>query len=183
MIRNHRAVFNRFFKAGLKLKAKKCTLFVKKVLYLGHVISYKGISTDPAKVKVALNHAMSVKSDRSLVSVVITGTSFLVFLKEQDGHLDLKKRLCKAPVLAMPDFKEFILDTDASNLSIGAVLSQKINDEERPVAYTSQTLTKAERQYCVTRKELLVVVYFAKYSKHYLYGKQFTVRTNHSSSC
>lgn len=99
------------------------------------------------------------------------------------GHLDLKKRLCKAPVLAMPDFKEFILDTDAGNLSIGAVLSQKINDEERPVAYTSQTLTKAEHQYCVTRKELLVVVYFAKYSKHYLYGKQFTVRTNHSSSC
>ena len=100
----------------------------------------------------------------------------------QQAFLELKDRLCKAPVLAMPDFThEFILDTDASNLSIGAVLSQKINDEERPIAYASRTLTKAERQYCVTRKELLAVVYFAKYFKHYLYGKQFTVRTDHSS--
>ena len=44
----------------------------------------------------------------------------------------------------------------------------------------SRTLTKAERQYCVTRKELLAVLYFAKYFKHYLYGKQFTVRIDHS---
>ena len=107
----------------------------------------------------------------------------MIWSKEcQQAFLDLKDRLCKAPVLAMPDFThEFILDTDASNLSIGAVLSQKINDEERPIAYASRTLTKAERQYCVTRKELLAVVYFAKYFKHYLYGKQFTVRTDHSS--
>jgi hypothetical protein len=60
-------------------------------------------------------------------------------------------------------------------------LSQKINDEERPIAYASRTLTKAERQYCMTRKELLAVVYFTKYFKNYLYGKQFTVRTDHSS--
>jgi hypothetical protein len=82
----------------------------------------------------------------------------------------------------MPDFNhEFILDTGVSNISIGAALSQKINDEERPIAYASRTLTKSERQNCVTRKELLAVVYFSKYFKHYLYGKQFTVRTDHSS--
>jgi hypothetical protein len=62
-------------------------------------------------------------------------------------------------------YARLILDTDASNISIGAVLSQKINDEERPIAYASRTLTKAERQYCVTRKELLAVVYFTKYFK------------------
>ena len=62
----------------------------------------------------------------------------------QQAFLELKDRLCKAAVLAMPDFThEFILDTDASNLSIGAVLSQKINDEERPIAYASRTLIKA----------------------------------------
>lgn len=66
-------------------------------------------------------------------------------------------------------------------MSIGAVLSQSIDGVERPVAYASRTLSKPERQYCVTRKELLAVVYFTKYFKHFLYGKQFTVRTDHSS--
>jgi hypothetical protein len=82
----------------------------------------------------------------------------------------------------MPDFKQpFILDTDASNFAIGAVLSQFINVKERPIAYATRTVTKVERQYCVTRKELLAVVHFCKYFKHYLYGKRFTVRTDHGS--
>ena len=67
-----------------------------------------------------------------------------------------KARLCSAHILAMPDFKQpFILDTDASNFAIGSVLSQRIDGKERPIAYASRTLTKAERQYCVTRMNCL----------------------------
>lgn len=85
-------------------------------------------------------------------------------------------------MLAHPDFsKEFILDTDASNLAIGAVLSQKFDGQERVIAFASRTLTKSERRYCVTRKELLALVYFIKYFRHYLYGKTFVVRTDHGS--
>jgi hypothetical protein len=88
------------------------------------------------------------------------------------------------PLLALPDFsKQFILDTDSSDKAIGAVLhvSQVIDDKEKVCAYASRCLSKSERRYCVTRKELLAVVYFVKYFRHYLYGREFLVRTDHSS--
>jgi hypothetical protein len=101
---------------------------------------------------------------------------FPIWIKE------LKNRLVSSPILAHPDFwKKFILDTDASNEAIGAVLSQEIEGKERPIAFASRTLTKPERRYCVTRKELLAVVFYVKHFKHYLYGKQFIERTDHGS--
>lgn len=82
----------------------------------------------------------------------------------QSAFDTLKLRLTNAPILGHPDFDHrFILDTDASNVSIGAVLSQNIDGTERVVAYASRTLTKCERRYCVTRKELLAFVHFVKH--------------------
>ena len=90
--------------------------------------------------------------------------------------------MVSAPILASPDFsKSFILDTDASDGSIGAILSQNVDGVERVCAYASRTLSKSERKYCVTRKELLAVVHFVKYFRHYLYGRRFLIRTDHSS--
>ena len=81
----------------------------------------------------------------------------------------LKEKLVEAPVLIHPDFtKSFILDVDASDLSIGAVLSQITENGECVVAYGSRTLSKSERRYCVTRKEMLALVYFVKYFRHYV---------------
>ena len=60
-------------------------------------------------------------------------------------------------------------------------LSQIIDREERVIAYASRTLSKIERRYCVTRKELLAVVQFIKHFRHFLYGSQFLIRTDHSS--
>ena len=87
-----------------------------------------------------------------------------------------------SPILSYPNFsKPFILDTDASDTAIGAVLSQMQGGQEKVIAYASRTLSKSERKYCVTKKELLAVVHFIKYFRHYLYGRQFLVRTDHSS--
>ena len=84
--------------------------------------------------------------------------------------------------MSFPNFSEpFIFDTDASNTAIGAVLSQRIDGQEKVVAYASRALTKTERKYCVTRKELLAMVHFVKCFRHYLYGKKFTVRPDHGS--
>ena len=100
----------------------------------------------------------------------------------QSTFEELRNQLVSSPILAHPDFsKKFILDTDASNEAIGAVLSQEIDGKERPIAFASRTLTKPERRYFVTRKELLAVAFVVKHFKHYLYGKQFVVRTDHGS--
>jgi hypothetical protein len=91
--------------------------------------------------------------------------------------------LTSSPVLAYPDYaKPFILDTDASNTGIGGVLSQVGEDgEERVIAYASCVLSKLERNYCVTWRELLAAVHLTKHFRLFLLGQKFTLRTDHSS--
>ena len=73
----------------------------------------------------------------------------------------MKQKLTTAPVLVYPDLtKPFILDTDACDRGIGAVLSQMHDGQERVVAYGSRALSKSERNYATTRKELLACVLF-----------------------
>jgi hypothetical protein len=93
----------------------------------------------------------------------------------------LKHILISEPILANPDFeKEFISDTDASDKTIDAVLLHVIDGKERVCAYASRWLSKSERRYCVTRKKFWQT-YFVKYFKHYLYGRECLVRTDHNS--
>ena len=97
---------------------------------------------------------------------------------------ELKLALTTAPVLCFPNKSDgFILDTDASHDCIGAVLSQLQGSNERVIAYASRKMSQSERQYCITRKELLSVHYFVNYFKHYLLGRAFTVRTDHRALC
>ncbi|CAG2219653.1 unnamed protein product [Mytilus edulis] len=94
----------------------------------------------------------------------------------------LQMTLMSAPILGYPDMtKQFILDTDASGFGIGAVLSQIHEGKEVVVAYYSKSLSKAQRQYCVTRRELLAVILSIKHFHHYLYGTHFKVRTDHGA--
>ncbi|GBN82991.1 Transposon Ty3-G Gag-Pol polyprotein [Araneus ventricosus] len=94
----------------------------------------------------------------------------------------LKQALTTFPILTYPRTdKDFILDTDGSNEGIGAVLSQNIGNEERVIAYFSKSLGKTERNYCVTRKELLAIVKSIEHFHHYLYGRKFLLRTDHAS--
>ncbi len=75
----------------------------------------------------------------------------------------------------------YILDTDGSHYSIGAVLSQIQNGEEKVLTYYSQVMSKEERNYCVTRKELLAIIKSIKHFHHYLYVQHVKVRTDHGS--
>lgn len=78
----------------------------------------------------------------------------------QSAFDNLKKCVTIAPVLAHPNFSvPFILDTDASQVGLGAVLSQDIDDTNKVISYASRTLSKSERKYWVTRKELLALVF------------------------
>ncbi|MCG8075029.1 MAG: reverse transcriptase, partial [Candidatus Thiodiazotropha taylori] len=202
---NLKTVFERLRHAGLKLKPDKCKLFSKSVSFLGHIISDKGVATDPDKIKAVREWPIPVNLTelRSFLGLCsyyrrfISGFSMIakplyrLTEKEQsflwsdecdESFRTLKKKLTGAPVLAYPDFSEaFILDTDASDSNIGAVLSQIQNGTERVICYGSRSLSKAEKKYCVTRTELLALVYFVKYYRHYLLGRKFTVRTDHNS--
>ena len=101
----------------------------------------------------------------------------------QAAFEEIRRRLVTAPILAFPDYtRPFILDTDASDTRIGTVLSQVQEDgRERVIAYASRVLTKPERRYCVTRRELLAVVTFVHHFRPYLLGRQFLLRTDHGS--
>ena len=82
--------------------------------------------------------------------------------KCEAAFLTFKEKLTTASVLAYQDENggEFILDTDASNSGIGAVLSQVQDGVERVIAYASRTLSPAEQNYCVTRKNVVSCVLF-----------------------
>ena len=85
----------------------------------------------------------------------------------------LKQALVSPPVLAFPrEDGQIILDTDASNYGLAAVQSQIQDDVERPFCFFSKSMTQPERNYCVTRKELLAVVAVVKQFHHYLFGRQ-----------
>ncbi|GFU29445.1 hypothetical protein TNCV_418801 [Trichonephila clavipes] len=90
--------------------------------------------------------------------------------------------LTSAPILAYPEIgKQFIVDTDVSHGSIGAVFSQEIDGQERVIAYFSKCLFKPERNYFVTRKELLAIVKAVEHFRPYIYGRRFLLRTDHAS--
>ena len=74
---------------------------------------------------------------------------------------------------------KFMLDTDASLVALGADVSQMQDGMERVVAYGSRTLSKSERNYCTTDRELLAFRFFLEHYQHYLLGRNFLVRTDH----
>jgi len=73
------------------------------------------------------------------------------------------------------------LDTDASGEAVGAVLSQWQDGELKVISYASRALSPAERSYCVTRKELLAVVYGLRQYRHFLLARRFELRTDHAA--
>ena len=75
-----------------------------------------------------------------------------------------------------------MLDTNASDTGIGAVLSQEDDQgKERVIAYGSRLLSKPEWRCCGTRRELLAVVFFVNKFRPYLLGKHFKLRTDHGA--
>ena len=205
-IQNLDSVFQRLRESGLKLKPSKCSFFQKSVQYLGHVISRDGVATDPEKTAKVATWPVPT-SRREAQQFLGFANYYRRFVKDfaqlarplhrltektapftwsdecQSSFDRLRECLCSAPVLAYPDFtRPFILDTDASDTGIGGVLSQLDEDgRERVIAYGSKLLTKLERRYCVTRRELLALVTFIQQYRPYLISQKFTLRTDHGS--
>lgn len=94
----------------------------------------------------------------------------------------MRRILVSSPVLSFSSSEgSFILDTDASDHSIGAILSQCQGESERVIAYFSHVLSKAERNYCIIRQEFLAVTEAVEFFHRYLFGRKFLLRTDHVS--
>ena len=87
-----------------------------------------------------------------------------------------------SPVLDLPrDQGEFVVDANASERALGAVLSQKQEGVKKPVAYYSRLYSQAELNYCTTRKELSAVLEALRQFRPYILGRHFRVRSDHAA--
>ncbi|GFU48110.1 retrovirus-related Pol polyprotein from transposon 297 [Trichonephila clavipes] len=94
---------------------------------------------------------------------------------------ELKAKLVSQPILFAPDFAtDFILQTDASEVGAGVVLSQRIEGEEHPIVFLSKKFSKAERNYSTVERELAAIIFGLKRFKHYLNGQKFIIETDHN---
>lgn len=139
------AVFKILQQNWLYVKLSKCSFAKHELSYLGRVISPTGVSTDPKKIQIIADWPVpkSVKVLRSFLGMAGYYQKYLrnftigqaidqftekgvvyVWTSETEASLQtLKTTLMTAPVLAQPDFsKTFVLETDASDKGIGAVL-------------------------------------------------------------
>ncbi|QRV84964.1 Retrotransposable element Tf2 protein [Ceratobasidium sp. AG-Ba] len=195
-----------FSEKGRPCRTSKCEFFVKKVIFLGLVITPEGISMEEEKIKAIMEWgaprkikevqaflgfvnfyrrfiAEFSKIARPLHDLTKKDTRFEWSQECQQAFEEIKKRVSQDPVLIHPDpDKPFILETDASGIAIGAILSQRGEDGYlHPVAYLSKSYNDAQRNYDTANKELLAIVESLKHWRIYLEGTilPVTVFTDH----
>jgi len=185
----------------LYVKLSKCEFWMDELQFLGHVIFAHDIVVDPAKVKAVVKwespkSAIEIRSFVGLASYYrrfIEGFSKIVAPltqltrkdqpftwtdKCEESFQELKRRLTSAPILVILDVrKPFEVYCDASHLGLGCVLMH----EKKAVAYASRQLKVRERNYPTHDLELAAIVFALKIWRHYLYGAQFRVFSDHKS--
>ncbi|KAK1441653.1 hypothetical protein QVD17_07716 [Tagetes erecta] len=184
---------NRFF-----AKLSKCCFGQEQVVFLGHVISSKGVSVEEEKISAVKSWPVpsTVKEVRGFLGLTGYYRRFvrnygliaqpLTALTKKEGFLwseaahkafnNLKHALLTTPVLRLPDFsKPFVIECDASSDGVGAILSQ----EDHPVAYFSKGFSPSNRFKSAYDRELLALVLAVQKWNHYLLGRRFLIRTDH----
>jgi hypothetical protein len=196
-----RVILQWFRDHQLYAKFSKCAFWLKKVPFLGHVISAEGIAVDSSKIQEVLDwkSPKSVTQIRSFLGLAgyycriipnfskITKPMTQLLEKEtkfkwtpqcEEAFLTLKKLLTTAPVLAQPDIeKSFDVYCDAFGTGIGGVPMQ----DGRAIAYTSRQLWCHEEHYPTHDLELLAFIHTLKVWRHYLLGNLVHIYTDHKS--
>lgn len=197
------SIFEILRKSGLKIKTKKCEFAKKELVYLGHIISINGIRPNPKKTECVANFPTPNNSDQVRTFLGLSGY-YRKFIKnyadiakplteltkldatwkwtekEIRAFNHLKHLLTTNPILGYPDpYIDYVLQTDASEYAIGAVLAQIQDGNEVVIAYMSKILQKNELKWAVIEKELYAIVYALKYFRTYIYGRKVTVFTDH----
>ena len=197
-------VLQKLSDSGLRLKKSKCEFMKPKIAYLGHVIDADGVHTDEKKVK-AIDEAPAPTNVSELRSFLGMITYYSKFLPNMSSTLHPLNRLLRSDVkwkwseTCQASFEKIkhhlksadvlvhyqpelplVLATDASPYGVGAVISHIMPDgRERPIAFASRTLAKAEKKYSQLDKEALGIVFGVKRFHQYLWGRKWQLLTDH----
>ncbi|CAI7876236.1 unnamed protein product [Closterium sp. NIES-53] len=189
----------------LLTKGSKCEFFHDRLYFFGQVISEAGVEIDPKKLDTvkAWHPPTNITELQSFLGFVIyvrrfvpnmarltapltdfvrKGVAFTWGEKEHAAFSALKKVICSPPVLRIADpHRPFEVVTDASDITIGAVLLQDFGNGLQPIAYESQKLHPPKKNYPIYDCEMLVIVHAFKVWRCYLTGTDMTVWTDHKS--
>lgn len=200
---NLKLVFQRLRDSNFKIQTDKSEFLRHEVAYLGHVVTPSGVKPNPDKI-LAIKRFPIPKTTKQLKGFLgllgyyrrfINNFSKLTKpltkclkkgakIEHNDEFVNCfetcKNLLINEPILQYPDFsKPFNLTTDASNVALGAVLSQGPIGQDLPIAYASRTLNDSELNYSTIEKECLCLVWATKYFRPYLFGRKFNIITDH----
>lgn len=195
-----RKVFSTLKEHNMAVKRSKCTFGSHSIEFLGHIISTKGVTADPSKIEAITTWPTPINQRQVRGFLGITGyyrrfirhyasiAAPLTDLLTKDGFNwsdkanqafnMLKSAMTSAPVLALPNFSsQFVLETDASGVGIGAVLMQ----QSHPIAFFSRKLSKTMQGKSTYVRELFAVQSAVAKWRQYLLGNHFLIRTDHRS--
>jgi hypothetical protein len=184
-----------------KVKKSKCAFGQQQIAYLGHTINSTGVSSDPDRIiKVAKWPTPTSSKDvrrflglagyyrkfvkhfgiiaRPLFNLLKKNTPFLWTEATEEAFQLLKQSLVEAPVLKLPDFsRKFVIDTDACDTRVGAVLQQ----DGHPIAYMSKPLSPKNRGLSTYEKECIAILMVVEQWRAYLQHQEFLIRTDQKS--
>jgi len=197
-------IFKKLAEHNITINRNKSQFLKKQVIFLGHIISERGISMDPDKIQTIRNFQppKTRKQVQSFLGFINFYRKFIRDLSQDTEHLSaltkknskwiwnnlqqqafesIKKKFLEDIIIQFPDFtKTFYLNTDASTTHLGAELYQ-INDagQHQTLGFASRTLNHAEQNYGTTELELLAIVFACKKFRNYLLGHHVKVLTDH----
>lgn len=206
-IRILETVLKRLNEAGLTANPEKSKLCRKSIRFLGIIIDDKGLRCDPDKVR-AINelqppknlkqlrringmcqfHAQWIKDHATIIKPITdlmkNAKKMIHWTKAADDAFNkIKQALTSADVLALPRYDlPFHLACDASEAGAGAVLTQFIDNKERPIAYYSSKFSDTQSRYTVSERECLAVILALEKFRHIIQGSpNLTIYTDHAS--
>ncbi|CAI7757505.1 unnamed protein product [Closterium sp. NIES-53] len=204
-IEHLRRVFKILRREKFYVKLSKSEFALKKVQFLGHMVSTQGVHVDPKKIEAVhtwktpenvkelqqfLGFAnyynrfvpQYAKIATPLTNLLKKNTPFKWEDVHQQAMEQLKTALTSAPILILPDpEKDYVIEADASDQAVGEVLMQDQGKGLQPIAYLSKKLHEAELNYPIHDKEALAIITAFKTWRCYLEGKKTTIYTDHCS--
>ncbi|CAI7850895.1 unnamed protein product [Closterium sp. NIES-54] len=204
-IEHLRRIFEILRRGKFYVKLSKSVFALKKVQFLGHMVSAQGVHVDPKKIEAVrtwktpenvkelqqflgfANYYNRFVPQYAKIAIPLTNllkknTPFKWEDVHQQAMEQLKTALTSAPVLILPDpEKDYVIEADASDQAVGAVLMQDQGKGLKPIAYLSKKMHGAELNYPIHDKEALAIITAFKTWRCYLEGIKTTVYTDHCS--